>query len=395
MHGNHKCRITMLKVADGDCFFVEFFYEENSFNILVDTGPVSCWGTVLKPFLDQLIVDGKKIDVLLITHIDGDHIGGAIKLFESEKYSSLIDQVWFNGLRQIAFDNTKVVTENEIKAFRKLETLHWHDTEDVNGPISAKQAESLSGLLAKRGIVANSFVEGLSINSDTASIQISPGFFIDFLLPTAEILEKLKTKFQIAMKKTVLNASLVVTSEGESAFEHVMLDENAELEQTELISGSLFNVTNIEKWASTACGNDPSITNASSIAVCIRFYGRKLLFPGDAPAEDLLKALDDWSHQNEENLYFDVVKLPHHGSSKNCNKLLEQVDGRYYLVSTDGVKFAHPSKEAIAKTVVRHTDRKRYLLFNYANEMYELFNNEATKKKYNYCVAVQTTPLEI
>ena len=60
----------MLKAFEGDCVFSEFHYGEKAFSILIDTGPMACWESSLKPFLDSLSKDGKQIDVLLISHFD-------------------------------------------------------------------------------------------------------------------------------------------------------------------------------------------------------------------------------------------------------------------------------------------------------------------------------------
>ena len=92
----YSCSITMLKASEGDCLFSEFCYEGKIFSILIDTGPMSCWEPTLKPFLDRLSKEEKQIDVLLISHFDADHLGGALRLFESKDYSKIIRQVWLD-----------------------------------------------------------------------------------------------------------------------------------------------------------------------------------------------------------------------------------------------------------------------------------------------------------
>lgn len=137
-------RITMLDCAEGDCFFLEFRFDSMEYTILMDTGPGVCWITSLKPFLDQLIAKNKKINVLVITHIDRDHIGGAIKLFQSEEYSGLVEEVWFNGLKQVLnIDAVSSVSDNQT-AYQRLIFQHQHnDSSDGVHDISAKQALSL------------------------------------------------------------------------------------------------------------------------------------------------------------------------------------------------------------------------------------------------------------
>ena len=60
----NSCSVTMLKAAEGDCLFLEFHYSSNIFSMLIDTGPMSCWESVLKPFLDDLCEKGKGINIL-------------------------------------------------------------------------------------------------------------------------------------------------------------------------------------------------------------------------------------------------------------------------------------------------------------------------------------------
>ena len=205
----------------------------------------------------------------------------------------------------------------------------------------------------------------------------------------------MKSLFQIEVFKAVWGAKAVATPNGEAVFEQVMLDSEVSYDLIEDIAENKYDIVDIEKWISTSFVKDSSKTNASSIVICLSFYDKKLLFTGDSCAEDLLKALGNWQKQNDENYHFDVIKLPHHCSINNCFKMLDKIDGTYYLVSTDGKKFEHSSKETIAKIVVRSTENKRYILFNYKNRMYELCNDQLAEEKYNYEVRYQTGTLEI
>lgn len=391
----YNCSITMMKAFEGDCLFSEFNYEGNIFSILIDTGPMSCWELSLKPFLDSLRKNGKQINVLLITHFDADHLGGALRLFESEDYSKIIGQVWFNGFKQIVPFASNETTPEDRQAFRVLRSMHEHLPPATDGPISVRQANSLSVLLERCGKPVNSFINGAAITSETASIQVAPGFSIDFLLPDIHSLNRLKTKMQTEMKCAVKGASLVHSEEADAAFEAVMLDEKVLTDNLEPISIDALDLNCIEKWSACSSKKDLSITNISSIAMCIRFYGYKLLFPGDAAGEDLAAALMRWSQRYNEPLYFDVIKLPHHGTLQNCGKLLDTVDGTYFLLSTDGKHYGHPSKETLAKIAVRSEGSTRFLIFNYENDMYRLFHQEEYEAKYGYRSQIIEKALEI
>lgn len=392
----NNCSVTMLKAAEGDCLFLEFHYSSNIFSMLIDTGPMSCWETVLKPFLDGLCENGNKIDVLVITHFDADHIGGALRLFTEDKYSNLIKQVWFNGPKQIVPLATCVATQKDQQAFRILRSMYEHSMPAVDGPISVPQAESLTALLERKCKSVNSFIRGAAITCDTPSMQIAPGFAIDFILPNKCGLEALKSHIQAKTNRAVRGASMVHTVEGDAAFELVMLDEESSEDNLEPISDTALDLTDIETWA--ACPSlkkDPSITNISSIAICIRFYDRKFLFPGDAAGEDLIESLTQWSKFHNEPLNFDVVKMPHHGAFHNCAKLLDVIDGTYFLFSTDGRKYRHPDKETLAKITQRLPMHARFLLFNYENDMYRLFHEKSFEERYSYRTRILKENLKI
>lgn len=391
----YSCSITMLKAFEGDCLFSEFHYEGKTFSLLIDTGPMACWESSLKPFLDNLSEKGKQVDVLLISHFDADHLGGALRLFESKDYSKIIDQVWFNGFKQIVPSASNEATQEDRQAFHILRSMHEHLPPATEGPISVRQANSLAVLLERCGKPVNSFINGVAITSDTASVQIAPGFSIDFLLPDIHSLNRLGSKMQAEVKRTVRGASLAHTEEADAAFEAVMMDEKLLIDSIEAISATDLDLNNIEKWSACSGEKDSSITNISSIAICIRFYGYKFLFSGDAAGEDLVAALVHWSQRYNESLYFDVIKLPHHGTLRNCGKLLDAVDGTYFLLSTDGKHNLHPSKETLAKIVAHSGEYTRFLLFNYENDMYRLFHQEDFEVQHGYHSKIMEGALEI
>lgn len=368
-------RTTMLDCAEGDCFFLEFCFDSMEYTILVDTGPGACWTTSLKPFLDQLIAKKKKINVLVITHIDSDHIGGAIKLFQSEEYSGLVDEVWFNGLKQVLnIDAVSSVSGNQA-AYQRIIFQHLHnDSLDGVHPISAKQALSLGCLLTRCGKTTR------RITCDTPPLILTDSFRIDFLLPTASQLIALQKHFLRHLRQVGGGKQIFLTPEGEIAFEHLLRDEDTTNWDIRPISQTSLDIHRIEKWAAATSDESQSVTNTSSIAICITFYGKCFLFPGDAAGQDILTAVMEKKLPSN----YEIIKLPHHGSTRNCLSLLEKLDGKIYLISTDSKRFQHPGKETLAKLVTRHTVGTRHLVFNYHSPMFELFHNAWCEDKYCY-----------
>lgn len=368
-------RITMLDCAEGDCFFLEFCFDSIEYTILMDTGPGICWTTSLKPFLDQLIAEKKKINILVITHIDNDHIGGAIRLFQNEEYSGLVEEVWFNGLKQVLnIDAASSVSDNQA-AYQRMIFQHQHnDSSDGIHDISAKQALSLGCLLADCRKTAR------RITFDTPPVILSDNFRIDFLLPTASQLISLQKHFLHHLRRIGDVKQIFLTTAGEIAFEHLMRDDDTIETDIHTISQTSFDIHRIEKWAVVRADKDHSVTNTSSIAICITFYGKCFLFPGDAAGQDILEAIANKKLPTD----YEIIKLPHHGSNRNCLSLPEKLNGKTYLISTNSKRISHPGKETLAKLVTRHTIGTLHLVFNNHIPMFELFHEAWSENKYHY-----------
>ena len=100
-----KIKITMLPAKAGDCILIEFLKE--NYHILIDGGYADTYYNYLKDILADLSAKGKRIQLLVITHIDADHIGG-IQAFLRENGDADnpviigVDEVWYNAFSQIA-----------------------------------------------------------------------------------------------------------------------------------------------------------------------------------------------------------------------------------------------------------------------------------------------------
>ena len=103
-------KIKFLKAFNGDSILISFDDEAHqSRNILIDGGIGGTYKTEknskgkpefgdLKIVIDNLRLKNEFIDLLIITHIDDDHIGGILKWFDSDlEAADLVKKVWFNS----------------------------------------------------------------------------------------------------------------------------------------------------------------------------------------------------------------------------------------------------------------------------------------------------------
>lgn len=99
-------KVEFLQASKGDCFIISFKDENNiNRNILIDGGmeetyynPINNRDGDLGIEIERIKMDNEKIDLLILTHIDNDHILGLLNWFrlDTEAYK-MIGKVWFNS----------------------------------------------------------------------------------------------------------------------------------------------------------------------------------------------------------------------------------------------------------------------------------------------------------
>ena len=90
--------IQMLPAGSGDCIYIEF--TNANFRMLIDGGYVKTYQDFLKNFLIKLKKDGKRLNLVIVTHVDDDHINGIKALLRENGTSENpniigINEIWF------------------------------------------------------------------------------------------------------------------------------------------------------------------------------------------------------------------------------------------------------------------------------------------------------------
>jgi hypothetical protein len=93
----------------------------------------------------------------------------------------------------------------------------------------------------------------------------------------------------------------------------------------------------------------------------------------------------------------DAFKLSHHASENNLTRdLLEKIDCRRFLVSTDGSVHRHPDHQALLR-ILRYVTKRPELLFNYSVDTTRPWDEKksaVTKKFQDYDTRFPTTSAE-
>lgn len=299
----------------------------------------------------QRALDGQTfIELLVVSHIDCDHIEGVLKWLEDDMRDFEIGDVWFNGWSHLP-----------------------HEAAGVEG---ALQGERLS-----RQISAHNLPWNNQFSSNAAALSnadaplphytLAGGLQITLLSPTHAALAELRPVWEREVREAGLLPGAALAP-----------DDDLEPEQESPQTPALPNIAELSQ---SRFKRDTSEANASSIAFLAEYEGKRVLFGADAHADTLIAALQRLGREwDEEPVRIDLFKLSHHGSRGTTSlELLQQVDCHNYLISSNGARYRHPDAETIARVLTAAGDSPT-LIFNYRSPSNEMWDNPSLKAQHDY-----------
>ena len=334
--------LTMLPALDGDCLLLEWGDDERH-SLVVDLGRRTTF-SLARATLERL----RSPELLVITHVDADHIGGALPLVADCDPVFRPGRVWFNGRNSVRLATDRL--SGRVERY------------------SVRQGDVFSRGIARHGWPCNSdFLDGVvSTDADEAraGICLAGGLTVHLMGPGDIELSRM-----LPIWKTELRRAIAATNE----------DSPRRVERY----GSTIDVSAL---ATRPYVPDTSAANGSSIAFLAEYRGTRVLFGADASAETLERAILAMSPDGSGRLKVDFMKVSHHGSRANTSpRLLAMIDCTQFFFSSDGShRHEHPNSETIARIIKADPSRKKRLYFNYRQPQTEVWDVEHLKRKWNY-----------
>lgn len=342
-------KISMHDAAYGDSILIS----GASTKILVDGGTAKSFAD-WSPSLEGV----DTLDALIVTHIDNDHIGGAIKLLTS-KHAPKVKEVYFNGINQIldAEDCDIGDRSDDLELSAIIANTTSRDEDQL---IGYSEGTSLSLILQQQNIPLNKVTEGRQIHRTSLNKNIIIGEFeIELIGPSRKSLLKIQQKWLELLESKEIKRRLI-SPRYSVAFENFISSIDASVKHDEEISSPS---ENIELLANQPFTNDTSPPNKSSISFLLKTENKSILMLGDSDAE----TIEAWlNSKSADSITVDAVKLPHHGSRNNFSaNLVRRIRTANYLISTNGDKFSHPNIETLARIIKFSPDREAKILLNH------------------------------
>lgn len=318
--------IKVLKAFNGDCIIVSYG-EEEKHNILIDGGQGRVCFQQLRTYVDSVKKAGNKIDLLILTHIDSDHIDGILRLLSQKTFDfSMIEEMWFNfgkGLKDMFGINGE---NNQVSLYDNATEISW------------KQGVDLEEIVQKAGIRRRLVTKLERFSVGGASITI--------LSPSKEVLKKFSEQDKEEKKATTQIAY-------SNDYQKSVIELNQKEQERQI-----------------------SLTNKSSIACLFEFEGLSILLLGDADAEEIVKSLTELGYSKNNKLKVDFCKIAHHASRHNTNnELIQIIDCSNYIISTQQTTAGRPSKECLSR-IICNSGKPISFYCNYELDWNKVFTKE-------------------
>jgi beta-lactamase superfamily II metal-dependent hydrolase len=341
-------KVKSLPARFGDAFLIEYGDPQSPHLLLIDGGTGGTRQDI-KDALKDLPADRRRLDLLVISHIDRDHLEGVLTLFEEGDPGFAIEDVWFNGWPHLP--------QNRDDEF-----------------FGALQGEKLTEQIVKHHLPWNKAFDGKAVVVPAGDARLpqktlAGGLQITLLSPTLEALADLRPVWEQEVRKANLDPGFSIQP-------------NDEVEDEEEESFGAQELPDVVALSQSAFDRDRSEANDSSIAFIAEFEGKRVLFGADAHADKVLASLNRLSPNQRVKL--DLFKVSHHGSQGTTNAdLLRKVDCSTYLFSTNGSIYKHPDGEVIAR-LLKDGGPNPTFIFNYRSLSNKIWDTELLKTTHGY-----------
>lgn len=337
-----------LQAQHGDCFVMRW----NDKVAVIDGGPSGTY-PILKKRLDKLAGGNPlPISLMMVSHIDDDHINGLLALMQAlvrqkearQKLAFDIKRFWFNSFADLiaaagAPAETAAVAalasnDGELNEWAK----YMSDERTVAVLASVGQGRNLRDAIVKILGKAPEFVAG------SATSVAMDGLDILTVGPLAEQVDALRKAWKKAPKA-------------------------AKSELADYLDTSTANLSSIVCLVQQRDGNTT----------------RKLMLTGDARGDYILDGLHRYGPlKANDTLELDLLKVPHHGSSRDvAQDFFETLPARHYVISANG-KYNNPDQPTLKWLVqARGTDKYTIHLTNKLDWMDAFFDRMSKGKNFN------------
>jgi beta-lactamase superfamily II metal-dependent hydrolase len=357
--------LTVFPSGKGDCLILE--NSKRTARVLVDGGMPASYQRHVAPALGRLRSQDKAIDVVYVSHIDQDHIGGVLRMLDDEAAWLIhlfkkknkakagnkkpavprppeIKKIWHNAFHEQLTKNAGAVEEAlaaaapvlssaELLQMREVGLQHADLVTSVNEAIRVSRRIGKGQL----GIPLNPEAKGKLMMSRKGQKPFTiGGMKVTILGPTEKHLRTLREDWNTWLRK---NEKALKTIREKSA-----RDEKS------------FGASNVSRLLralslkAEAFGDPDSVTppNLASLTLLVEEGNDSILLTGDARGDQIIDGLREAGRLTGKTFSVDVLKVQHHGSKNNIDPTFcKAVIATDYVFCGNGEQHGNPHPDVV------------------------------------------------
>jgi hypothetical protein len=298
-----------LKAEHGDCLLLHWGTASAPRRLLIDGGPSGVYRDTLRPRLMQLRARGPvgrsgrlALDAVVVSHAHPDHIVGVLELFrELRRAREQRRNVRFR-VRRLWHNSWPALVAADLAA-EDLAALAFEASPTVAAILgSVERSRELEEAARAIGLRPNRAFGGGVIQAGDAA-KLARGLSVTVIGPNAEQIAELRKRWR----------------------------ETSPTEAPSQLAAFL----------------DKNVHNLASIVLVLARGRKRILLPGDARGDHVMRGLQDAGLLTGASAHFDVLKVPHHGSDRNVAvDFFRRLPADHYVVSGNG-KYGNPEIETL------------------------------------------------
>lgn len=338
----------------GDCIFLVMKDEmDNScFHIMMDCNVLT---DEIKAYIrDELY---KRIDVLIVTHIDSDHANGITKLMRNPDFADMqIGMILFNGF-QPKTEQPQTLPQKTVEKLQTVAELLPPTVDEAFQKTNGMDAACLITELNKHPQWKAVWRQTPILAGETMPLGNNEKWGrLRVLSPTQDAMNNLLHDVKLEYAKRLSSAPPNEDFLDQDKYYELML-RLAELRKRP----SFARKTNAEaitkeklNKSAKIDAEENGVTNANKASLAFCWEGgeevKRILLMGDAVSSQVVNELNGIENGR---IWFEAVKVSHHGSKHNTSiELNTKVDSAHYFF-TGGKDNEGPDIETVAKIAMK------------------------------------------
>lgn len=377
-----KCYFRSFDAGIGDCNVIRLIKDDGTqYAIMVDCGKYT---QAIKEYVRDVLHN--HIDLLIATHIDGDHILGLTKMLNNHE-GLLVDNIWYNSYRRTNIKNRIGLNEQQKKILEQIKQALPVEFDAINyREISNTQGKSLAKTILEKEALYRVWRTDY-ITDQTKDFILPNGFGKIVLLgPKPEALLAIEEKFKNAFDEyfmQIWNESIECGEELQELLIRLIdsLQSSIKKKTVASIKEPIHNAAFVRNAAKDETLDD-SDTNYSSIAFMLECNGHKIAMLGDAFASTIEDTIEKKYSDDEKPIACEAIKVSHHGSNGNNSKTLCNLisSHRYFIPGGKGTEY--PTWGTFGRIVENNKDEyPKLVVFSHTCDMTELINGLSSEDK--------------